>query len=422
MATVADPRTTPGRAPLRVLHFISSPFRMAGANRSLFELISNYPPDIQPKVVVAGEGRVVDAYRQAGIPVEVVRMGRRLGEVGGAALRWSSRKVGETVLLELAPLWARLARMVVAHHIDLIHANDARGTLLVGPVARALRRPLVAHLRGERSFGGSAWRAFELLPHRIVTVSQNIQSGLSSAARRKAITIHNGTRDLAESAGSPAPLLAPLRSQGMVIVAAFASVVPFKGCHHLMDSLALLNSRGWRDKVTVLWIGDAPPEHRPYQEWLERKRAALALSNFQFLGWQADPFPFYRGVDLTVLPSVSRETLDLDGKSIEVRGNEGLPRTHLEAMCHALPVVGTNIAGVPEVVADGKTGLVVPPGDAPAMADALERLIASPELRRRLGSAGRQRILAQFSTATYVARVVAVFQDLRPPVPASRSA
>jgi glycosyltransferase involved in cell wall biosynthesis len=401
-------------APLRVLHFISYPFRMAGANRSLFELISNYPPSVQPTVVIAAEGPVVDFYRRAGIPVEVQAVGKRLSRVGGAALRWSPLGIAQAVCLELAPLWARLAKMVRDKRIDLVHANDARGTLMIGPVARLLGRPLVAHMRGERSFDGPAWEAYERLPHRIVTVSRSIQDRLGATGRKKAVAIYNGTRDVAgqRTPSAKAPENGQEKQGGDLTVAAFASVVPFKGCHHLMDALALLNARGWRDKITVLWIGDAPPEHRRYQDWLERKRLALGLENFRLLGWQPDPFPYYRSVDLTVLPSVSEERLQLDDGSIEVRGAEGLPRTHLEAMCHALPVVGTRIAGVPELVADGETGFVVPPSDPAALADAIERLARDPALRRRLGGAGRERILTQFSTATYVERMVALYQEL----------
>jgi glycosyltransferase involved in cell wall biosynthesis len=74
-------------------------------------------------------------------------------------------------------------------------------------------------------------------------------------------------------------------------------------------------------------------------------------------------------------------------------------------MALGIPVVGTRIAGVPEQVVDGGTGLLVPPSDPAALADALERLLASEPLRRTLGSAARERALERFSTAAYVAGV-----------------
>jgi glycosyltransferase involved in cell wall biosynthesis len=399
---------------MRILHFISYPSRMAGANRSLFELVSSYPETVRPVVVTTADGPVADTYRRRGIPVTVMPVGARLSEKGGAALRWPAPKLAAALCLDLAPLWTRLARLVKSEGIDIVHVNDARGALLAGPVARMLDRPLVAHMRGERSFGGPPWWLFEHLPHRIVTVSQSIQDGLTAVGRRKAVAIYNGTGDLLARGGPSVPFLDHLRARGVVVVGAFASTVPFKGCHHLMDAVALLNERGWRKKLALVWVGDLPAEHRGYQDWLDEKLQALELDNFTLTGWQADPFPFYRSVDVTVLPSVSEERLRMGDRTVEVYGAEGLPRTHLEAMCHGRPVVGTRIAGVAEVVADGETGLLVPPSDPAALADAIERLISDRALRERMGAAGRQRVLSKFSTETYVDRMVSLYRELRP--------
>jgi glycosyltransferase involved in cell wall biosynthesis len=71
--------------------------------------------------------------------------------------------------------------------------------------------------------------------------------------------------------------------------------------------------------------------------------------------------------------------------------SEGAPLSILEAMAAGLPVVSSRVGGVPELVVDGETGLLVPPGDPEALAVALGRLVADPGLRRRLGAAGRER-------------------------------
>jgi len=76
---------------------------------------------------------------------------------------------------------------------------------------------------------------------------------------------------------------------------------------------------------------------------------------------------------------------------------EGLPRSIIEAMMAGLPVVATRVGGVPELVEDGVTGLLVPPKDPDALAEALQKLIADPELRRRMGEAGREKALKEFT-------------------------
>lgn len=74
---------------------------------------------------------------------------------------------------------------------------------------------------------------------------------------------------------------------------------------------------------------------------------------------------------------------------------EGFGLVYLEAGAHGLPVVAHAIGGVPEAVIDGETGLLVPPGDQPALTAAFTRLLADPVLRRRLGEAGRARARAR---------------------------
>ena len=89
--------------------------------------------------------------------------------------------------------------------------------------------------------------------------------------------------------------------------------------------------------------------------------------------------------------------------SVPTRGGkrEGIPVVLMEAMAAGVPVVASHLSGIPELVTDDVTGLLVPPGDDAALADALERLAADPDLRRTLGAAGRRPSSAtSTSTAT----------------------
>jgi len=91
--------------------------------------------------------------------------------------------------------------------------------------------------------------------------------------------------------------------------------------------------------------------------------------------------------------------------------SEGMPVSVLEAMAAGLPVVASDVGGVGEVVVDGETGLLVPPGDETALEQALRQLIASPDLRRRLGDAGRTRAEREFDLPRWRERHVELYRE-----------
>ncbi len=94
---------------------------------------------------------------------------------------------------------------------------------------------------------------------------------------------------------------------------------------------------------------------------------------------------------------------------------EGLPYVVLEAMSHGLPIAGTNVDGIPEAVVDEVSGLLVPPQEPTALGAAIERLVADPALRGRLGAAGRERIGVEFTLGRMIARVARVYRELTGP-------
>jgi len=91
---------------------------------------------------------------------------------------------------------------------------------------------------------------------------------------------------------------------------------------------------------------------------------------------------------------------------------EGFGLALLEAMLASKPVVATNVSSIPEIVVDGETGVLVPPRDASALAAAIDRLVADPALRRRMGEAGRARVDAVFDIRHHVATMEDVFAEM----------
>jgi glycosyltransferase involved in cell wall biosynthesis len=139
----------------------------------------------------------------------------------------------------------------------------------------------------------------------------------------------------------------------------------------------------------VLVIGDGPDRGQ-----LEAEIRDLGLDgDVRLLGERNDVPDLLAGADAFVLSSAS----------------EGMPISVLEAMASGLPVVATRVGGVPELVADGETGFLVPPGEPQALADALGRLLADRALRQRLGDAGLERVRRSFDLGEFRRAHVALY-------------
>jgi len=145
-------------------------------------------------------------------------------------------------------------------------------------------------------------------------------------------------------------------------------------------------------RFELLVVGDG--KLRPV---IEKQIARLGLCKYvRLLGTRTDVPNLLSASDILVLASLW----------------EGLPGVIAEAMASGLPVVATNVGGIPELVVDGKTGLLVPPGDATSLADALSRLIDDPDLRYRLGVEGYHRISTYFRWEDKVSKLEQVYSDL----------
>jgi glycosyltransferase involved in cell wall biosynthesis len=132
--------------------------------------------------------------------------------------------------------------------------------------------------------------------------------------------------------------------------------------------------------------------------------AAIAAHPFRErirnVGFRYDAPALIGACDVSVLPALKRE---------------GLPKTVIEAMAYGVPPIVTDVGGSPELVVDGSSGLVVPPGDALALAAAITRLYRDPKLRRRLGEQARRRLAEHFYIGDTVEKTLAIYRELRSP-------
>jgi glycosyltransferase involved in cell wall biosynthesis len=154
-----------------------------------------------------------------------------------------------------------------------------------------------------------------------------------------------------------------------------------KGLEHFLDAAAEVTAT--RPETWFVVVGGAPETHRAYLERLRGRADELALPNpVVFAGERADVERWYPAFDVHVISSLPR--------------SEGTTTTAMEAQSCGVPVVATRVAAVGEVVDDGGTGLLVPPEQPDAIAEAVLRLLGDDALRARMGAAGREAALARF--------------------------
>jgi len=359
--------------PLRVLHVIES-LEFGGAEKVAIDLANEMAARHQ--VTICCVKRRGDLARSVDPKIPVLCLGK--GE-------------GNDYWLPF-----RLGRIVRASRIEVLHTHEW-GVFLEGALAGFLARtPVLVHtVHGPYPAYAPGWRSRLKLALRhalerhairgfakLVTVADSIQAYIRDdigIGVGRMTTIHNGIR-----IGSAAQRRAA-RDGGVT----FISVGRLAKIKNHKTMIRAFHATGERHSRLLL-VGDGP--ERAALEALARE---LGMERrVEFLGFRHDVAELLAASDAFVISS------DHEGVSIAV----------LEAMRAGLPVVGTRVGGMPETVRDGLTGLLVPAGDAGAMARALRSLIESPDLRAQLGSEGRRYLEAEFSIETMVFRYEQVYR------------
>jgi glycosyltransferase involved in cell wall biosynthesis len=289
--------------------------------------------------------------------------------------------------------FVELVRLIRRERPAVVHANSSKAGVLGRLAAVAGRAPVrvfTVHGWAFRAHAGMAslaylWADRLLSPLTGMTICVT-QSDLDAGVRartcrtQRATVIRNGIDlDVPRSrshGGRPATIVSVARLRRP------------KDVMTLVRAVAMLEP----GSVRALVVGDGPQRAELAAE-IGRLRAERAV---ELLGERDDVAELLAGADVFVLSSAS----------------EGMPMCVLEAMAAALPVIASAVGGVPEIVRDGETGVLVPPGQPRALAVAIGALAADPALRRRLGEAGRRRVEADFDVASFRRAHVELYRSL----------
>lgn len=289
--------------------------------------------------------------------------------------------------MDLGAAW-RLSRIIKELKPEIIHAHDPHGVamaaLALSMSTQLVKPPLVASRRVDFRLKGnslSRWKYRQV--DCFICASEAIREMLlaDGIPAARALTVHEGI-DLAHVAAAP-----PARLHEELwlphhapIVGNVAALVPHKGQKHLIDAAALVVRQVPDARFVIAGEGELRPS-------LERQIKEHHLEKHVFLtGFRPDALSLHKAFDIFVMSSVT----------------EGLGTSLLDAMASGKPVVATRAGGIPEVVADGETGILVPIRDPAGMAAALVRLLTDEPLRRNMGEAGLARARGRFSSERMV--------------------
>jgi len=342
--------------------------------------------------VWAPDGFGVDEVRAAGLVFHEIPVSRR----------------GTNPLRDARTLWA-LYRLYRRLRPDLVHHITIKPVLYGGIAARLARLPAVVNavpglgrVFVARGLRAALLRRAVTFAYRLATghgrsrvIVQNPADaerlvGAGAVAAGRIVLIRGSGVDLEEFAATPDP-------GGTPVVILAARLLWEKGVGEFAAAARRLRERGVEARFALLGdCREAMPDAVP-RAWLAARADEGVL---EWWGRRTDMARVMAGCHVVCLPSSY---------------GEGVPKVLIEAAAAGRPIVASDIPGCREIVEDGRNGLLVPPRDADALADALERLIGDRDLRERMGREGRRIAEASFSEGAVVARTLEIYRELGPP-------
>jgi glycosyltransferase involved in cell wall biosynthesis len=368
--------------PLPVCFYQSSPQHLYGGQLDLLRFLAACDRSlIRPHVLVPAEGPFTHRLRELEIPVALLPLPAELARTGGVLLEGSPLDRARQMAL-LLPFSLRLAAHLRRSGTAVLYANNRRAVLTTGLGARLAGAPVFWHIKQDVDRG-----RMDRLALRLVAGAGACSLDVQQAFQRRHPA--HAARIGHVAYGIPlAPFLAPgpdLRPQlgipaGATVVGQVGSIGPRKGVDLFAQAALALAER--RPSAHFLLAGDAPAGASAYkQQILASVRPLIEQGRFHAPGWLADTPALYRTLDLLALPSRV----------------EGFGLVVAEAGAAGVPAVRTAAGGHTETTLEGVTGFVVPIDDLSALVQRLDGLLSDPDLRRRMGQAARDHVVAHFS-------------------------
>jgi len=387
------------KTPMRILYFDNTA-ALGGGEIALLHLVAALDRErFEPVVVLASEGPLHEKLVSAGIETHVLLLAPGVVQTRKDSL--GSGSLLKAGLIVRALLYVvRLARFIAKQHIDLVHTNSLKADVIGGCAARLARVPVVWHIRDRI--------ADDYLPRKVVAVFRWLLRVVpncviaNSEATFRTLQLPTGTNANVVASGvvhdGVAPMLetaARLASEDPLI-GIVGRISPWKGQHIFLRAAATVRERFPRARFQI--IGSALFNEAEYEKEVRTLAETLGLSDVvEFTGFRQDVLELIARLDILAHASTTGEPF---GQVVA------------EGMIAGKPVVATNGGGVPEIIEDGISGMLVPMDDAPALAAAILWLMENPEKAQEIANAGRQRILNHFTIEHTVQKVQKIYDAL----------
>jgi sugar transferase (PEP-CTERM/EpsH1 system associated) len=363
-----------------------------GLENGLVNIINRCPPSRYRHAIICLSHAEEFSRRLTAPDVEVIELNKKPGHDLGMYWR----------------LWRHLRRL----RPDIVHTRNlaALETQVLGLLMPGCKRVHGEHGRDMNDLNGSnrkyntLRRFLSPLIHRFIAVSQDLSQWLADTVRipaEKVVQIYNGvdTARFAPQANQPGDGKAELpdnfRPQSnRVVIGTVGRLAAVKDQQLLLTALHQLQTErpALRDTLRLMIVGDGP-ERAALEAQIDR----LSLQDQVWLAGDREDIPeLLRSMDVFVLPSLG----------------EGISNTILEAMASGLPVIASTVGGNPELVQEGRTGLLFPAGDADTLTGALTRLIDDQSLRQAMGQAAMAHIRQHFDWQRTVESYLTLYDEL----------
>ncbi len=318
----------------------------------------------------------------------------------GAAFTERARQLGiDVVEVPMRGAWdmsavARLARLVRKEDVGLVHTHSSVDGWVGGLAARIARVPVVRTRHVSIRIRRRLNPVYRWLADRVITSGEAIRSIVvaSGVPAARVVAVPAGV-DLAEMDRAGKAPDALRRSLGLArpVIGSVAMFRGSKGHAHLLDAFAVVRER-W-PTARLLLVGDGI--RRRWVEGLARERGLGDA--VVFTGFRSDVPDLLRIMDCFVLASTR---------------TEGVPQSLLQAFAARVPAVASSVGGIPEVVTDKETGILVAPEDAAALARGIEAVLDDPAGAAERAAAARRLVEERFSHAISVGRLLAIYESL----------